>query len=80
MPHKDIFDNDGSVNGSNLEYPGWTAFMTSDYENIVNSDGENVKNSMPSIGYDAKSNKLIIIRNLKTGEKQIHQAGYMFTI
>ena len=77
LPHKDIFDNDGNVNGSNLEYPGWTAFMTSDYENIVNSDGENVKNSMPSIGYDANSNKLIIIRNLKTGG-EANTSGWVY--
>ena len=77
LPHKDIFDNDGIVNGSNLEYPGWTAFMASDYENIVNSDGENVKNSIPSIGYDAVSNKLIIIRNLKTGG-EANTSGWVY--
>ena len=64
-----LFDDEGVLtdsDGNNVfhKYLGWAAFMNSDFENVQNSSGNFERNSLPSIGYDATSDKLIILRNL----------------
>tara|TARA_R100000234_G_scaffold68515_1_gene41963 strand:+ start:243 stop:3002 length:2760 start_codon:yes stop_codon:yes gene_type:complete len=75
---KTIFDDEGVITdgGEFNEYPGWTGFMTSEFE--ITSDGTNTqKNSMPSIGYDAQSNKLIIIKSLNR-QGQNETTGWVY--
>lgn len=64
-----LFDDEGVLtdsDGNNVfhKYLGWAAFMNSDFENVQNLSGNFERNSLPSIGYDATSDKLIILRNL----------------
>ena len=65
-PFDALFDDEGDYQEFNKwhEYLGWAAFMNSEFEDIVDGDNNFQKNSMPSIGYDAASNKLIIIKSL----------------
>jgi len=65
-PFDALFDDEGDYQEFNKwhEYLGWAAFMNSEFEDIVDGANNFQKNSMPSIGYDAASNKLIIIKSL----------------
>ena len=64
---KDGFQDEDGKSGVQSKYHpylGWGAFMNSMLENIqTNSDGWQ-RNSIPSIGYDAVSDKLIVLRNV----------------
>jgi len=65
-PFNALFDDEGDYQEFNKwhEYLGWAAFMNSEFEDMVDGAGNFQKNSMPSIGYDAASNKLIIIKSI----------------
>jgi len=68
-----LFDDEGTLawaggdySSKYHQYLGWGAFMNSQLENIQNYENKFQRQSMPSIGYDATSEKLIIIKSLNS--------------